>query len=169
MALHGTRALLRWEFHPISAATLPEPKELQPLPCALSCQQKSSGHTPSLGKCFCTVPFCLPIHDHSCIQGWTIKFVSEFSFIVSFLFASISSLSTSGLALITVPWFLFPSWPFPSVFLTPFPSQAPGFSLFLWSTSLLSLVFINDSRLLLCPGILPATLLPSLLQILSFP
>lgn len=52
----------------------------------------------------------------------------NFAFIVSFLFASISSLSASGLALITVPWFLFPSWPFPSVFLTPFPSQAPGLS-----------------------------------------
>lgn len=98
-------------------------------PPPLSCQQKPLGHAPSheLGKeCFCTAPFCLPIHDHSCVQGWDIKFVSEFSFIVSFLFASISSLSlsTSGLALITVPWFLFPSWPFPPVFLTPFLSQA---------------------------------------------
>jgi len=57
------------------------------------------------------------------------KFVSEFSLIVFFLFASISSSSTSGLALITVPWLLFPSWPFPPVFLTPFLSQA------LWSLS----------------------------------
>lgn len=93
----------------------------------LSCQQKSQEHNPShelRKEGFCTVPFCLPIHDRSCVQGWAIKFVSEFSFIFSFLFASISSLSTSDLALITVPWFLFPSWPFPPVFLTPFLSQA---------------------------------------------
>lgn len=100
----------------------------------LSCQHKWVGCAPSceLGnECFCTVPLWLPIHDHSCIQGWPVKFVSEFSFIVSFLFATISSLSLSHSALITVPWFLFPSCPFhPSWFLF-----CPGI---LFSTALLS-------------------------------
>lgn len=153
--MQTTRAVkepvLLWEDHPVLVAALPTELHFSlPLPFPASrSRQDTEWH---IRTCCISAqsPSATQFMITAAIKGEP-RFVSEISFIVSFLFASVSSLSTSDLALNTVPQLLFPSWLFPlfSWFLS---YLKP--SLFLWSISLLSLIFINCSWLLLCPDIL---------------